>query len=523
MSNWKRLSFLLTVQLTGLVAGATPTCSGPALQVPSSCHTQTRGNQIIEEVTYTFTRSRTASNPVASTPRDSPLDAHRQTQVASSLNNAFSASKVPAAHGVSLPAVSTQEVSGQLNSPASLNHAASTLKPVAASELAPSAAQSSSLMSTPAPAQTSSVITSGSITIVPVYQATDYPEYSSITDPITTTTTDGGHHPIPLVIWPPGRSWKCILNCGGSGDTNAVVVPLPIEPPPGPASPGNPGGPKDPKDPKDPSTGDPSTSSSTTTTSQSSQEPLLAAMETPIYDDFVIVTADGAKAAIDNLRSRRNSASSAALAQSTLSSQPSASSDPPLLQPPSKSSSSSLAAASQSKSKPASTTSPAQESTSESSTSKTSTGKTSTSSATHSELTPTPTPTPRKNDGSTTCQMIWKDDMVEEKGKQHDWMYKIILSGSWADEDSFHNKINDCTHGGELKSWTWKKQGDESYMAAFDLTKWPKGNEDCVADAITKQGSFGADEVTCPDASNQHVDSQLVTDLTRKSMKDAPL
>lgn len=65
-----------------------------------------------------------------------------------------------------------------------------------------------------------------------------------------------------------------------------------------------------------------------------------------------------------------------------------------------------------------------------------------------------------------------------------------------------------------------KEEGNQKYMAAFDLVKWPKGHEKCVVDAITAQGSFGEDGIECPDVSDQKVDWPLVQALTKESMKD---
>lgn len=74
----KQQSLLLALQLAGLVAGNAPQpCSAvPSLAVPSSCNAHTSGARIIEEVTYTFTRSIPSStaNPLPENGNPTPLN-----------------------------------------------------------------------------------------------------------------------------------------------------------------------------------------------------------------------------------------------------------------------------------------------------------------------------------------------------------------------------------------------------------------------------------------------------------------
>lgn len=190
------------------------------------------------------------------------------------------------------------------------------------------------------PAKTSLEISDGDSMITPVYHATTYPEYASLASATTVTTTDGGHHPVPIVIWPHGRGWKCVVACGSPGKPNAPKIPFPtIKPPKGNTPSGNGegdgegDGDNDPDDDDHSSTksSEESTSSESTKSESSSSTPSSSAeptqfIETAFIDDFVIATAPGAAAAMDKLKSQWDeigaSASSASKGRSTLSSRP---------------------------------------------------------------------------------------------------------------------------------------------------------------------------------------------------------
>ena len=224
-------------------------------------------------------------------------------------------------------------------------------------------------------------------------------------------------------------------------------------------------------------------------------------MATPIYDDFENISIDGAQGAMDNLKSMRTQASSAAMAGNTLTSK-----------------------ASPTPTDSQTTAKPTEESTTDSSPPKpvaTASSSKSSPSSTSSAPDNKETSKTHKNDGSITCQIIFKDDSVESKGKEHDWMYKVMLSSDLKDkEDSFHDKFKECTKdGGELKAWTWEEAGG-NYMAAFDMSKWPKGNEECVAKSIADVASLGDDQIPCVDVASMQLDKDLVTELTKKSMKE---
>lgn len=55
-------------------------------------------------------------------------------------------------------------------------------------------------------------------------------------------------------------------------------------------------------------------------------------------------------------------------------------------------------------------------------------------------------------------------------------MYKVLVKGDWAKEDAIKSEVKGCA---KVPAWIWEKNGDDGWMAAFDL--YGSCDESCVS------------------------------------------
>lgn len=85
-------------------------------------------------------------------------------------------------------------------------------------------------------------------------------------------------------------------------------------------------------------------------------------------------------------------------------------------------------------------------------------------------------------------------------------MYKVLVKGDWAKEDAIKSEVKGCA---KVPAWIWEKNGDDGWMAAFDLNG--SYDESCVSKAVKSAAKGAVRDLPCP--VHDDGDKKLVTRL----------